>query len=278
MKPSVPRPWVTWTDGFLCLSLIAMLFSAEWLSYRDGRYGEGWTWIGAFLWPPVVIMLALVLIVRPWLTDTSVSQRAGLLIAPFLLGLGTLAAPYAGLTLSLILLALILRAWLKSPATAQWAQLLIRPLLVSVVALAVVALHKQHLVNLPGATPFVTGCLQSIRDSVTEQDIQALRDLVARKRRDGKLEEGLNAIPTDELPPSFRSSSWGAPRDGEVWFHRQDSGSSISICWGGTLPGYFGLFIDPESPPQAGLQEPDDGWFKWHHKLADGVFFFHQNG
>ncbi|MES2594513.1 MAG: hypothetical protein V4662_04215 [Verrucomicrobiota bacterium] len=278
MKPSVQRPWVTWADGFLCLTLIALLLSAAWLSYRDGRYCEGWIWIVMLTWPPTVIMLTLALILRPWLNNTSATGRAGLILIPFGLGLLALTAPYVGWTLILVLLALVLRTWLKRPDTAQWAQLWIRPILLAMIALAAVSIYKLQLVNLPGATPFVTGCMDSVRDCVTEKDIQILRDLVAQKRSDGKLEEGPNAIPLNELPPSIRKSSWGDPRPGEISLHQQDAGCEIEIFWGGALPGYFGIRIDPEKPPRERREDNDEESFSWHYKLADGVYFFHYGG
>ncbi len=232
--PSVRRPWVTWTDGILVVLIVSANITISWLSYRDGRYFEGWIWHVISFWP-------------------------------FIVGLAILL--HGGL---------LLRPWLRKKTERQCCQVWVRPALLLAAWLCVAGVWKLKLFNVPGVTSFLSGCLDAVRHTVSQDDIEELRQMAAERVRKGNTSEDFLRLSVEQLPPSFHQCSWGEPRLEPLHPHRR--GVEIEVFWGGTLPGWFGLKIDPEVLPVEGITEPSEGAFRWHYKLYEGVYFFHTNG
>jgi hypothetical protein len=213
-----------------------------------------------------------VLIVVSIMTMSWLSYRAGcysetewiwlsfiLLMPPFLSGLFLLFLP-----------------WIMLPSSIQWHQFWIRPALFVGIALCVSRLWSLNLFNEPGVSSFLSGCRDAVRYTVSQEDIEKLRRIAAERVRQGNSSEDSLRLSADQLPPSFHRCSWGEPRLELLQPHRR--GVEIDVFWGGTLPGWFGLKIDPEELPEEGLTEPFESAFRWHYKLSEGVYFFHTNG
>lgn len=71
---------------------------------------------------------------------------------PFILGLALLL--HGGL---------LLRPWLSEKTERQWCQVWIRPALLLATWLCVAGVWKLNLFNVPGATSFLSGCLDAVR-------------------------------------------------------------------------------------------------------------------
>ena len=171
---------------------------------------------------------------------------------------------------------LLLLPWMVYPIASQWHQLWIRPALFAAIVLCVSWLWSLNLFNVPGVSSFVSGCLDAVRYTVSQKDIEELRQIAAERVLKGNTSEDFLRLAVEQLPPSFHRCSWGKPRLEPLHPHRR--GVEIEVFWGGTLPGWFGLKIDPEVLPVEGKTEPSEGAFRWHYKLSEGVYFFHTNG
>jgi|GEM_PF-2752325 len=171
---------------------------------------------------------------------------------------------------------LLLLPWMMYPVATQWHQIWIRPALFAGIVLCVSWLWSLNLFNVPGVSSFLSGCLDAVRYTVSKEDIEELRKIAADKASQGNTSEDFLRLAVEQLPPSFHRCSWGKPRLEPLHPHRR--GVEIEVFWGGTLPGWFGLSIDPEVLPVEGITEPSEGAFRWHYKLSEGVYFFHTNG
>ena len=171
---------------------------------------------------------------------------------------------------------LLVRPWVDKPRDRRLHQLWIRPLLVGSGFLGLWAIQRFSPFSDPEVTPYLKGQWVSVQSLGSEENIAALRKLGALKYKEQKDKSDWNTIPEEELPKFLKNRNWGLPRP--ITLSQHVKGIEMEVCWGGTLPGYFGLIIDPEEPPKEGKFESDDGAFRLYRKLADDVYFYHSNG
>ncbi len=152
----------------------------------------------------------------------------------------------------------------------------IRPLLLGIGGLVLWLAHRFSPFYDHEVTPCLKGQLMSVQSIISDERLLALREFARLKNKELGAERGLMTVQAEAMPPFLSEHPWGRPRPLDLWAHR--NGIEIYICWGWALPGYFGLLIDPETPPVEGVVESQDGAYQMHRKLKDNVWFYHTNG
>lgn len=196
--------------------------------------------------------------------DGLASDIGGLLSLPLLL-----AIPILGIVLLFHPLTIV-------PRERRLHQLWIRPLLVGIGFLGLWAIQRFSPYSDPELTPYLKGQYVSVQSLSTDENIATLRKLGAAKIKAQKDKSDWITIPEEELPKFLKNRNWELPRPITLSTHK--TGIEMDVCWGGALPGYFGLWIDPDEPPKEGKFESADGFYRFYRKVAPNVYFYHSNG
>lgn len=226
--------------------------------------------------------------VRPWVTRTDFALLAaglGILLAGHWLGYldGFLGGMMAVLALPLVLIGLptlglvqLLRPWLLIPRDKRLHQLWIRPVLVGFSFLCLWAVDRWSPFCYPDTSPAISGQFDATRSVMSTDNLHALRSLAVEQVKLMGPNEDWRTVPDTDIPSFLKAHTWGSPRKLEIRTHK--GGVEIDAWWGGALPGYFGILIDPEDTPKEGVFESPDGSYRAFRKVLENVYLYHTNG
>lgn len=125
-------------------------------------------------------------------------------------------------------------------------------------------------------TPYLKGQYVSVLNLSSPENLATLRQLAADTLKAQKDPNGFLTIQQEQLPQFLKNGHWGLPRP--ITLDPNKTGIEMDVYWGGTLPGWFGLCIDPQQQPKEGVFESPGGAFRFYRKIAENVYFYHTNG